>query len=261
MKKYIVLVAILLLTACGPSQEELQATVQASIAETQAAMPTETHEPTATPNPTDTPEPTNTPRPTNTSTPRPTFTPVPTPIVFSGSGDTVIDVEKWAGAAILQIEYTGSRNFIVWNYGSNNEAINLLVNTIGNYKGTRPLDFHDGEYTTRLVIEGTGQWKVEILPFEKIRTVSVPGIIEGEGDDVVALAGNNNQTTDTLSIDATRASRNFIVYGIGNSYELLVNEIAPYSGKVLVPGDLPVGTFLVLIIEAKGPWSIEVATR
>lgn len=52
MKKvFCSLLVILLLIACSPSQEEIQATVQASIAETQKAMPTETPVPTATPIP------------------------------------------------------------------------------------------------------------------------------------------------------------------------------------------------------------------
>ena len=66
-------------TACGPSQEEIQATVQASIAETQAAIPTETY----------TPAPTNTPSPTDT--PLPTETPEPPPIEERILG-------KWSGA-------------------------------------------------------------------------------------------------------------------------------------------------------------------
>lgn len=49
MKKvFCSLLVILLLGACAPSQEEIQATVQASIAETQKAMPTNTPAPTIT---------------------------------------------------------------------------------------------------------------------------------------------------------------------------------------------------------------------
>lgn len=81
----------LLLAACGGTTAtptpDLEATVQAAIAATQAAQPTDTPvpEPTATPQPTDTPMPTDTPAPTDTPVPtdtptlKPTDTPGPTP--------------------------------------------------------------------------------------------------------------------------------------------------------------------------------------
>jgi hypothetical protein len=61
------LLIVLLLSACGPSQAEIQSTVQASIAQTQEALPTATN----------TAKPTNTPKPTSTKRPTPTRTPAP----------------------------------------------------------------------------------------------------------------------------------------------------------------------------------------
>ena len=49
----------LVVSGCGPTQEEIEATVQASIVETEMAKPTNT------------PQPTNTPKPTATYTPEP----------------------------------------------------------------------------------------------------------------------------------------------------------------------------------------------
>lgn len=73
----------LLLAACGGTPTpNIEATVQAAIAATQSAQPTETPtpKPTDTPLPTDTPtpKPTDTPVPTETPTPKPTDTPEPT---------------------------------------------------------------------------------------------------------------------------------------------------------------------------------------
>ena len=53
----------LAINACGPSQEQIQATVQVSIEQTQNAIPTATltSVPTNTPEPTSTPEPSPTP--------------------------------------------------------------------------------------------------------------------------------------------------------------------------------------------------------
>ena len=75
MKRVTILALVLVaLVACGgPSEADLEATVQARIEQTQAAQPTNTPVP-----PTDTPiPPTATPQPTDTPTPEPTATPLP----------------------------------------------------------------------------------------------------------------------------------------------------------------------------------------
>ena len=92
MRRIAVLLVLtrLLVTACSaqsPDIEDIEATVQAAVAATQAAQPTNTFTPeptnTPTPEPTDTPtpEPTDTPtlEPTDTPTPEPTDTPTPEP--------------------------------------------------------------------------------------------------------------------------------------------------------------------------------------
>jgi basic membrane protein A len=86
MKKYIwslLVVTALLLSACGTSQEDLDATatqIAAEIFATQTAQaPTATPTFTPTPTPTDTPTLTPTPTPTDTPSPTPTPTPTPTP--------------------------------------------------------------------------------------------------------------------------------------------------------------------------------------
>ncbi len=216
-------------------------------ADEEIALPTEIPEPTATPLPTNTPAPTNTPIPT------PTNTPPPDPIIASGSGDSVVDIDKWSGPALLTINYSGGSNFVVWNFDSAGQEIDLLVNTIGSYKGTRPLDFLASEHTVRLSIESSGNWDFAILPLEEIRRSDVPGLLEGLGDDVVLLSEGE---ADLLVIDASSADSNFVIWGYGDDVDLLVNEIAPYTGTVIVPRGI-----FVLAIEAEGPWSIDVTGR
>ncbi len=119
------IVLAILITSCGqagsPTVEPL------------TASHTPFSEPSDTPKPTDTPQPTNTPRPTNTPLPTATNTPIPEPIIISGSGDDVVDIDKWSGPAILIINYQGRSNFVISNYGAGGEKIDLLVNTIGSY--------------------------------------------------------------------------------------------------------------------------------
>ncbi len=72
MNRSILLSTILLvfvLSACGPSQADVQATADAGAAQTQAAIPTSTPVPTSTTVPTATARPTAKPRPTATTDP------------------------------------------------------------------------------------------------------------------------------------------------------------------------------------------------
>jgi hypothetical protein len=201
-----------------------------------------------------------TPRPTNTPRPTATRTPKPEPIVLSGTGDSVVDVEKWRGLAIAHITYTGAGNFSLWNYGEDNEKIDMMVNTIGSYEGTLPLDFLDIQQTSRFEIEASGQWEIQIIPFDDIRVVEVPGIVEGVGDDYVAVVGGGKP--DTLVIDGSQNQGNFVIWGYGIDRDLLVNEIGSYTGTVLVPSHIPTANdVLVLVIQADGNWSIDVKTR
>lgn len=198
--------------------------------------------------------------PTNTPRPTVTFTPAPEPIVLSGNGDSVVDIKKWNGLAIAHIKYNGGSNFIIQNYDGNGNSIDLLVNKIGNYEGTVALDVLDNQQTTRFEVKSNGQWEIKILPLERVRRVEFPGTLEGNGDDVVLLLGTGK--LDLLKIDASKADSNFIVYGLGSDNDLLVNEIAPYTGTVIVPRSLPVSSgALMLIVSATGKWSIEVAVK
>jgi len=82
MNKNILIVAVMfviLLSGCGPSDSD----IQAAIAQTEAARPTNTATPEPTNTPTPTPQPpTNTPEPSPTIEPSPTTEPSPTPVTL-----------------------------------------------------------------------------------------------------------------------------------------------------------------------------------
>lgn len=214
---------------------------------------------TAQPSPTSTPEPTATPEPTE-APPTATHTPEPDPILLSGSGDSVVDLNKWDGAAIAVIRYSGSSYFSVQNVDAGNNHIDLLVSEIGSFAGTVPIDFADDEDTKRFEITASGEWTIEVKPMAQANRFIAPGILTGVGPDVVIIQGT--QPLDKLVIDALKANSHFSIWGYGRRRDLLVSETAPYSGTVLIAGSLAVDEKnLALIIQATGPWSIEVATR
>ena len=254
-QKILAALFILFILACGaPATAQPTADVNATIAALQpSAMETAWAEvtinaPINTPLAADIPQPTNTPPPTIPPTS------LPQPIILSGTGDSIIETGKTSDyVAILKAKHTGSSNFAILNYNANNEQIDVLVNTIGNYEGTVPLDFRSDELTSRLEIKADGPWEIQILSLFEARGEPIPGVIQGVGDDVVILAGTN---PDTIKA-AAEGNGNFAVVAFGDSgLDLVINEIAPYTGTVLLKNDVA-----VLAIQAEGNWSLEITTR
>ncbi|HYI14231.1 MAG TPA: hypothetical protein VEX37_02495 [Thermomicrobiales bacterium] len=280
MRLMLTILLAVMLVACGnATEDEPTSTVGANAAAQATAttaapepttiptdepeVPTATSEPTSTPEPTatatltPTPAPTNTPAPTATSeptstpTPEPTATPAPQPVVYSGSGDNVIDIQKPGGADAAVVAYVRgnaeSRHFAVENFGASGEQIALLVNTTDPYEGIVPMDFRSGEQTTRLQITSTGEWYIEIRPLSTVRHSGAPGVIEGTGDDVFIVDGE----PDTALITGNADSRHFAVIAYGERSNLLVNTTDPYDGRVIVAGDT-----VVVEVTAVGGWTI-----
>jgi hypothetical protein len=245
--------------SCGEKKVDV-GTIETAIAQTEAAKPTNTFTPE--PSSTFTPEPTFTIKPSATNTVQPTATEiVEEPIHLSGTGDAVVDIEKWLGAGIAKITYSGSSNFIVENYDKDNKRIDLLVNEIGTYEGTVPIDFFDSEQTSRFVITSSGDWEIDVLSIQSARLILSAGPVIGQGDDVFFFIGYDD-IPDILEIDASKAESNFIVYGFGNRRDLLVNVIAPYSGTILIDNDL-IGpdNLLIFVVTATGKWTIDIYVK
>lgn len=205
-----------------------------------------------------------------TSTPRPTLPatraapPTPwRPFTLSGIGDDVVDVHKRPSAAIAHITYTGPRNFSIISYDTDGSRIALLVNVIGNYDGVVPLDFGD-THTGRLEITASGPWEIAVSDAIEAPRVTAPGTHRGQGDAVLILTGD--RAPDTLEVDATATEGHFAIEAYGNSRALLVNEIAPYEGTVLIPSrtiaQSPAwGNAVFIIVSAEGPWSFTAEVR
>lgn len=276
MKRYIIpfcfgiAIVLLLCSACSPGNEATEAEVgqaeptntaipptETDVPSTDTPTPTSTATPTNTPIPTDTPIPTNTPVPTDTPTPTPTKTPTPTPtptplpepIVLTGTGDSLVDIEKGEWVALVHIiGNSAGGHFAVKNYDANDQDIDLLVNTTDPYDGVRPLDFLVGEHTYGFDVTATGDWTIEVIPLPLIEKVSASESIEGVGDFVFAIQGEPRRAT----ITGNAGSSHFAVKAYSSSsIDLLVNTTDPYNGEVrLEPG--------VAIIEviAVGDWSI-----
>lgn len=240
VKRYpaLVIFLILLALACGNSSGG-----SSSEAEQEAPAQEEPAQEVAEDPPTPTPE-----LPTATPEPTPTQGPPPTPIAFSGSGDSVVDITP-AGPMVAKISGNSEAGFFaVTALDSNNEPVDLLVNTTEAYQGTRPLNL-DGDKAVKFEIKAPGPWSIELLPLAAAEVLAIPGEYAGSGDQVLLLSGEPG----TATITGNEAKSFFAVMGHGAMFpDLLANTTDVYSGQSVVDKDVT-----TLVIQASGPWSIK----
>lgn len=248
MKKFLCLfIFVFLFSACGPTDSQIKEAIQKTndaVDELTANYVSPTPEITNTPTITKTTHPTITPKPTSTPTPKPDA------IIIEGSGDDVIEINKWEGMAIVDVEAYARGYFGVKTFDKNGDQLELLVNAISPYEGKVIMDLltYGETNATMIQVEASGDWKISIYPLDiaYLNVVDAPGYYEGFSADVVYLDGESSTATFKSS------DGYFGVKAISDSVDLLVNDIAPYEGTVIVPS----GT-LLLIVDAEADWSVE----
>jgi len=167
------------------------------------------------------------------------------PTVFSGSGDDVVSITKPPGVdvAVATITGSGRSNFVVKALDGDQD---LLVNTIGAYSGSRLMDTHVGG-TTQLQVTSSGDWTIT-LSDPLIAPVLNAGPNSGTGDAVLLYQGSRSKATISGQSDS-----NFVVQEYSASgQDLLVNEIGAYEGTVPLAGPAFVE------VQSEGTWSITV---
>jgi hypothetical protein len=171
------------------------------------------------------------------------------PVRLSGSGQEVTEPFD-APAAVSRITFThrGESNFIVTAFGPNGEE-ELFVNTVGDYKGIRPL-IGQGEWY--LEVEADGRWTAEV---EAIQTSDQPVTsLERSGDYVSKLFQPEEIGPQPYRF-SNAGEGNFIVslYCAGGE-DLPQNEIGPVDGSAIVSfAEGP----CIWDVQSDGDWSLE----
>ena len=162
----------------------------------------------------------------------------------SGYGDKVVtDISLGDGIFVAKFKHTGSSNFIVKFYDSDGNDYDLLINEIGNYKGTVLLS-GEGEYMFE--ISADGYWEYEIKALEKTSKES----FTGSGDYVTPIFSSSNKVWKFKH----DGNSNFAVWLYSSDgRDLLVNEIGKYDGETIV--NIPSGGSAFFEINADGNWS------
>jgi hypothetical protein len=163
------------------------------------------------------------------------------PVVISGSGDDIVDVDTYPMPMVVKFTHEGSANFAVHAYDDAGDR-DLLVNEIGAYTGTRPLNFMGDP--TEFEITASGPWTATITPL--LEQPSLSDTTSGSGDQVLFIDTGAGRLTLTHD-----GSSNFAVFAYSNTRDLLVNEIGAYEGTVRLPDAV------ALEIVADGNWTTQ----
>ncbi len=188
-----------------------------------------------------------------TEAPAEPSTTLPKKRIYTGSGDDVIKFKETITDPILvSTKWTGADdNNTIYAYDADGNEGDLLVNTIGAYNGTAITNISVDSTLKALKVEGSGSWKITLKPITDARAWDGDGTFKGSSDDVVNVV-DVFDTLDEMRFKSTGADGNITVYGLGESQDLIVNEIGNFSGDYLVPS----GTTL-LQIESDGRWEIK----
>ena len=218
--------------------------------------------PVSTPSPTATPIPKTTPTPeapTATPTPEPTSIPTPTPepITLSGTGqEATSKFSLETGLSIFRMTHDGDSNFAVWLLDGEGEKIELLVNEIGRFDGSKAVGIKNiGDYI--LDISADGRWTITIEQPRPSNAPPVPKTLKGKGQ----------QASEVFYLDKGLArfemthdgDSNFAVWLLddeGDKVELLVNEIGEFDGSKAV--SIRNSGIYLLDISADGNWEISI---
>ena len=187
---------------------------------------------------------------TTTTTEAPTTTSTLPPVLAKGdgTGDDVVEIDIPDAPSIVSWTHSGRGNFAIWSLDSSFETVDLLVNTIGDYEGTRPIQFEVGRSVAGFEITADGNWSYVVAPLTEAETVACPA--SGRGDNVIlveAFMSSGGRANLTYN-----GSDNFAIWAWGDSADLIVNEVGPYEGTVRVPS----GSFVWDITGTEGQWTI-----
>jgi len=172
-------------------------------------------------------------------------------IKVSGKGDTATNgIKLKSGFAIFEGSHVGSSNFAVKLQDESGNDLELLVNTIGNYKGKTFAEIpSNGTYY--LNVNADGNWNFTIYQKPPVDIPNAPTTLKGNGDDVVFF---NTKSGNYKFSFTHQGQSNFAVKLNGSG--LMVNEIGNYNGSMRQKLSTD-GTYLLQII-ADGSWMVKI---
>jgi hypothetical protein len=171
-------------------------------------------------------------------------------IQYSGSGDSVVNIDTFNTLKIIEIAGNNAESVFVVTPYQDSEELTTLVLTGQAYRGIRPLNFD--ENPNSIVIQAKGDWRMTIKPVSSADSFT-GNSITGTGDSVIQFYDNQNTFQD-ITITGNDAEGVFAItsYSCSGEYNsLLVLTGEKYEGTVRSDSNT-----CFLVIRATGSWSI-----
>lgn len=174
---------------------------------------------------------------------------------FSGQGSKQQRFKAGGGLTVITLTHKGRQNFVV-QFGQG-DAMNLLVNEIGNFEGSKAVGLPVGDYV--LDIATRGQWTVKIDQSVPTEAPLPPKKLEGTGaaaSDFFSLKAGPAKFR--LSYDGTGLfAPQLINAADGTILTLLANELSEFTGDKTV--EIFADGIYLVDVTASGKWTIDVS--
>jgi hypothetical protein len=181
----------------------------------------------------------------------------PSAINLIGSGQQAsqtFHLEK--GLSLFSIKHQGSASFAIWLLDSSGKKVDLLVDVIGNFSGSKAEGITAaGDY--QLDIDADGDWTVEITQPRPQLAQPAPLSVTGTGQHATRFFTlKPGVATFRMTHNGTS---NFAVWlddVNGKHVDLLANTVGAFNGTKAE--DIEQGGIYFLDIDADGDWNIDI---
>ncbi len=171
------------------------------------------------------------------------------PVVFSGTGDSVVSITKPGGTTgTVLVTVTGNDAGRYFGVEAIDGDGDTLVNTTDPYTGTVLMDTASGN-TTQLQVTAVGPWNITISELQSAPRLNA-GANAGSGDAVLLYQGPRG----VAAVTGNAEGRYFgVSLYTATGRDSLINTTDPYTGSV----PLPAGP-AVVAMTSSGDWTINV---
>jgi hypothetical protein len=215
-----------------------------------------TGKPTAAPSPAPTVMASATPTAAPVSTPSPVAEPAPISLVGSWQQSSqMFHLEK--GLSIFSIQHQGSGNFTIWLVDRSGRKVDLLVNAVGEFSGSKAEEIANAsEY--HLAITSDGQWAVDITQPRPVTAQPVPLSMTGVGQHATRFFSlKHGSAIFRMTHNGTSDFAVWLDDVNGKHIDLLANAVGMFDGSR--SEDIDRDGIYLLDVNADGDWKIDVS--
>lgn len=181
----------------------------------------------------------------------------PGPIILTGNGQEATEKFKLEnGLSIFYMQHDGTSNFAIWLLDNSGDRIDLLVNAIGSFDGSKAVGINNpGDYVLDILADGN--WNINIEQPRPKTSTPIPKVLIGRGQKATEMFYlNTGLVRFKMKHDGSSNFAIWLLDNKGNRIDLLVNQIGTFDGSKAL-GITQSGVYLLDIL-AGGNWEISI---